>query len=110
MVYVMWSFRVAPGKDKEADDWIRRFYAYIEKKYGLKTISLRPLTPGEGQQDRIFGWTMYDSLSAWAGHMERIPSDAERNAFLREIGEKQLFAPGSYTRTICIPVHSPAGT
>jgi hypothetical protein len=110
MVYVMWSFRVAPGKDKEAEDWIRRFYAYIEKEYGLKSIAMRPLTPGEGEQDRISGCTMYDSLSAWAEHMERVPRDAERNAFLREVGEKQIFAPGGYTRTLCTPVYPPAGT
>ncbi len=103
MVYVMWSFQISPGKDKEAEDWIRRFYAYIEKKYGLKTISMRPLTPGENQADRIFGVTIYDSLSAWARHMEQVPRDAERNAFLSEM--QQWFVRSTYVRSVCTAVY-----
>jgi hypothetical protein len=109
MVYVSWSWRFSEGKAKEAGDWIQRFYSYIEKKYGIKTISMRPLTPGQDQGDKILGVTIYDSLAAWAEHMEKMPRDAGRNAFLKEIEDKKIFVHGSYTRAVCTEIYPAAG-
>jgi hypothetical protein len=101
MVYVISSVEVAPGKMKEAQDWIERFYAYLKKAFALESQRMKPLDPGAGEANRIVTLTPYASLAAWAAHQEKVMKDPERNALVREaFEEKQIIVPNSFTRRI----------
>ncbi len=100
MVYNILSMEASPGKMQEALDWIKRFYGYIKKAYGVQAQWMQPVTPAPGQARTIVVITPYDSLAAWAAHKEKCAKDPERNAFLREVEEKQYFVPNSNTISV----------
>jgi hypothetical protein len=65
---------------------------------------LQPLTGGPGQDNKLVSVSFYDSLGAWAAHRERIADDRERQAFLREPAEKQLFVEGTRVGNLYITI------
>jgi len=101
MVYVIASVEVAPGKMQDAQDWFKRFYAYIKKAHGVQAQWMQPLDPGPGQARKIVAITPYDSLAAWAAHQEKVAKDPERNALVREaFEEKQYFVANTFIRSL----------
>lgn len=105
MVYVIGTQEVAPGRMQEAQEWNRKFYAYLKKTYGIEGQVLAPLTAGPGQAHTLAVITPYDSLTAWAAHMERVAKDPQRNAFMKEaFEEKQYFVAEKGTRTVYTPI------
>ncbi len=101
MVYTITSFEVVQGRMKEARDWNKRFYGYLKKAYGLDAHSMQAVDAPPGQANRILVITPYDSLSAWAAHIDKVAGDAQRNALMSEaLEEKQYFVAHSATRTV----------
>lgn len=100
MVHNIMSAEVSPGRMQEALDWVKRFYGYIKKEYGVQVQWLEPVTPAPGQARRLVVIMAFDSLAAWANHKEKCAKDPERNAFMREGEEKQYFVPNSNTVSV----------
>ncbi len=100
MVYNVTSGEVSPGQMDGAVDWIKRFYGYVKKTYGVQIQWMQPVTPAPGQARRIVIIQAFDSLTAWGSHKEKCAKDPQRNEFLREAEEKQYTVPNSNTITV----------
>jgi hypothetical protein len=101
MVYVISSFRVAPGMMKEARDFLQRQGDYFKKAFGAQLVRMQAVTPSEGESDKILSIATFDSLAAWGEYQQKVEDDPKRNVLVNEaFSEKQLFILGGFARTV----------
>ena len=91
------SFRVAPGKNMEANEY---FHTVVRQVKKLTGTDLRILAQLGGPMGHFVLSSSYDSLSAWDEARSKIQNDLPFQKLVAQAGNDGLFIPGSVTSAL----------
>ena len=91
------SFRVAPGKNHEANEY---FHTVVRQVKKLTGTDVRILSQLGGPMGHIVLSSNYETLSAWDEARSKIQNDLPFQKLVAQAGNDGLFIPGSVTSAI----------
>jgi hypothetical protein len=93
MIQVVSHMTVAPGKTKEA----RQFVETHRKLLGVDVQWMQAVTPGAGEAG-FWNVVSFDSLVAWAEFQQKMFDDPDREKRLK--AWRDCLVPSAFTRTV----------
>ena len=91
------SFRVAPGKNYEANEYFHTIVRQVKKLTGT---DIRILAQLGGPMGHFVLSSSYDSLSAWEESRSKIQNDLPFQKLVTQAGNDGLFIAGSVTSAL----------
>jgi len=91
------SFRVAPGKNHEANEYFHTIVRQVKKLTGT---DIRILAQLGGPMGHFVLSSSYDSLSAWEESRSKIQNDLPFQKLVTQAGNDGLFIAGSVTSAL----------
>ena len=91
------SFRVAPGKNMEANEYFHTIVRQVKKITGTEVHILTQLG---GPMGHFVLRSKYDSLSAWDEARTKIQNDLPFQKLVAQAGSDGLFIAGSVTSAL----------
>lgn len=97
MIYSTVSFRVAPGKNFEANEYFHTVARQVKKITGSDVRILQQLA---GPMGHFVLSSTYDTLAEWDQARTKIQNDSAFQKLVAEAGKDGLFIPGSVTAAV----------
>ena len=97
MIFSTLSFRVAPGKNMEANEYFHTVARQVKKITGT---DLRILSQLGGPMGHFVLSSSYETLVEWDQARTKIQNDVQFQKLVAQAGNDGLFIPGSVTSSI----------
>jgi len=97
MIFSTISFRVAPGKNLEANEYFHTVARQVKKITGTE---LRILSQLAGPMGHFVLSSQYETLAEWDQARTKIQNDVQFQKLVAQAGNDGLFIPGSVTSSV----------
>jgi hypothetical protein len=97
MIFSTLSFRVAPGKNMEANEYFHTVARQVKKITGT---DLRILSQLGGPMGHFVLSSQFETLAEWDQARTKIQNDVQFQKLVVQAGNDGLFIPGSVTSSI----------
>ncbi|MBP6014457.1 MAG: hypothetical protein KBA31_19670 [Alphaproteobacteria bacterium] len=97
MIYTNVSFRVAPGKNMEANEYFHTVVRQVKKITGTE---LKILSQLGGPMGHVVLLSTYDTITEWDQSRTKLQSDTGFQKLVAQAGVDGLFLPGEVKSSI----------